>query len=155
MGDMNKGLLIVIAIILFIGGWILIDFGESADNIPQATISPSEVDLKIKDVVWNWVSFSDPKEGEININDPENYTIILNSDGTMNIKADCNQANTTYELDNGNITIGLMAQTLAFCPPGSLSDQFLIYLSQARIYFLEGENLYFDLEFNSGTMKFK
>ena len=152
---MSKGLIIVIAIILFIGGWILIDFGESVDNDPQAPVSSDEVDSKIKDVEWNWINFSDPIEGEVGINDPENYTIILNSDGTMNIKADCNQANTTYELNNGEITVGLMAQTLAFCPPGSLSDQFLIYLSQARIYFLEDENLYFDLELDSGTMKFE
>jgi len=152
---MSKGLIIVIGIILFLGGWVLIDFGESVDNTSQTTMSSDEIDSKIKDTTWNWISFSDPKEGEVGVEDPENYTILLNSDGTMNIRADCNQANTTYELDNGNISIGLMAQTLAFCPHGSLSDQFLIYLSQARIYFLEGENLYFDLEFDSGAMKFE
>ncbi|MFC1710249.1 META domain-containing protein [Patescibacteria group bacterium] len=152
---MRKGLIIVIGILLFLGGWILMDFGETVEDAPKGTMSPEEIDAKIKDVEWKWIQFSDPKMGNVTIKDSQNYTMILNSDGTMNVKADCNNANTTYKLDNGKITVGLMAQTLAFCPEGSLSDQFLANLQAATIYFTDDDNLYFDLQYDSGTMKFE
>jgi hypothetical protein len=36
----------------------------------------------------------------------------------------------------------------------ALSDQFIKELSAAAIYFLEGKELFIDLKFDSGTMRF-
>ena len=40
------------------------------------------------------------------------------------------------------------------CPPESISDQYLKELQSAVIFFFQDGNLYFDLKFDTGTMKF-
>jgi heat shock protein HslJ len=84
-----------------------------------------------------------------------NYTVEFKDDGTVHIKADCNTANGTYTVDGSSITINEpLAMTMAMCPPGSLSEEFVKQLTGIAIYFFESEYLYFDLKFDSGTMKF-
>lgn len=105
--------------------------------------------------IWQWTEFSDPVNGPQEIPQPERYELVLNADGTANIKADCNMVNTTYTIDGSNITINpLGAATLVACPPDSLADQYLQYLSFARIFFFEGEDMLFDLMADGGTMRF-
>ena len=117
---------------------------------PEATPIPSP---EITGKLWQWSDFTDPKE-QYSTDDPENYTLILNEDGTANIKADCNAANTSYELTGGNISFGPIATTLALCPEGSRGNTFLANLEAARIWFAQDGDLYFDLQFDSGTMRF-
>lgn len=108
----------------------------------------------ITGVPWKWVTFFDPANGQQTIPEPERYQMTLNEDGTVNIQADCNSASGTYTLDGGNVEISLGPSTLAACPEDSLSDQFLQNLAAARIYFADGGSLFFDLQFDSGTMRF-
>jgi heat shock protein HslJ len=102
---------------------------------------------------WQWEAFTDPTQ-QFSVDDPNNYTLEFNEDATVNIKADCNNAMGSYTVDGGSITIELGPTTLAACPPGSLSDDFLKYLGFAAIYFFEDENLFFDLMADGGTMEF-
>ena len=39
---------------------------------------------------WQWVSFTDPLQ-QFEVEEPENYLLTFNDDGTVNIKADCSQ----------------------------------------------------------------
>ncbi len=104
---------------------------------------------------WQWTGFSDPVNGSQEIPQPERYELTLNADGTANIKADCNMVNTTYTIDGSNITINpLGASTMVACPPDSLADQYLQYLGFARIFFFEGDDMFFDLMADGGTMRF-
>ena len=59
---------------------------------------------------------------------PANYTIIFNTDGTLNGKADCNTFNGVYSQQNG-FTIKLGASTMAFCGEASLDVQYTQLLS--------------------------
>jgi heat shock protein HslJ/predicted small secreted protein len=104
-------------------------------------------------VVWQWVQFADPS-GQITIDDPSQYTVEFKPDGKVHVKADCNMGNGTYTTEGKSISIEIMAVTMAICPPGSLSDQFLQNLNAASLYFSEGDNLMIDLQADSGTMTF-
>ncbi len=115
----------------------------------------SDPATKAIDKTWQWTGFSDPVNGSQESPQPERYELVLNADGTANIKADCNTVNTTYTLDGSNIMINpLGATTLVACPPDSLADQYLQYLSFARIFFFDGDDMLFDLMADGGTMRF-
>jgi heat shock protein HslJ len=102
---------------------------------------------------WQWVSFTNPVE-QFDVEMPQSYLLTFNEDGTINIVADCNLANGTYTDDEGALTIEIGPMTMAACPEGSRSDQFVQYLGfAARTFFQEGM-LYIDLFADGGTMAF-
>lgn len=88
----------------------------------EATPAPAD---SIQGIVWQWTSLANKTAGETTeITNPENYTITLNTDGTLNGKADCNTFNGTYTQENGfSITLG--ATTMAYCGDASLDQQYL------------------------------
>ncbi len=105
--------------------------------------------------VWQWEQTAMNNDDTFVPDSPSDYTVEFKDDGTVNIKADCNTANGTYTFDGSSITMNdPFAMTMAMCPPGSLSEEFVKQLTGIAIYFFEGENLYLDLKFDSGTMKF-
>ena len=104
-------------------------------------------------VVWEWQSTQTPVE-KVTVDDPGRYTLELGPGGEVFVQADCNRLRGTYTLTDTHITIALMASTRAACPPDSLDDRFLQELSATVIYFTEGEELFLDLQYDSGTMRF-
>lgn len=103
---------------------------------------------------WQWVSMTDPAVGPQEIEQPQRYQLILNDDGTANIKADCNSVQATYTMDGSSITFTLGATTLVACPPDSLADDYLKNLEAVGLWFTEEGDLFFDLIYDSGTMRF-
>lgn len=123
--------------------------------VPEAAEQePETAGEAYQDIPWLWVSFSDPAVGLEDIPEPERYQIILNSDGSINVQADCNVVSGSYTVDGGTITINLGPSTLAACPEDSLADQFVQNLTAAAIMFFDGPDMLFDLKFDSGTMRF-
>jgi pimeloyl-ACP methyl ester carboxylesterase len=70
----------------------------------------------------------------------------------VNIVADCNNASGSYTTDGSSLSIQVGPMTMAACPPGSRSDDFIKYLGFAAIYFYQDGNLYIDLMADGGTM---
>lgn len=87
---------------------------------------------------------------------PANYTVQFKNDGTVSVKAGCNQKGGTYSVSAGEktISIEITHSTMAFCPEGSLEDEFVKGLSAAAIYFIKDGDLYIDLKYDSGTIRF-
>ena len=102
---------------------------------------------------WQWVSFTSPVE-QYQVENPENYLLTFNEDGTVNILADCNNASGSYTAESSSLSIQVGPMTMAACPPESRSDQFVEYLSSAAIYFFEDGSLYIDLFADGGTLTF-
>ena len=102
---------------------------------------------------WMWVGFTDPMQ-QFNVEDPTNYTIVFQGDGTLNIVADCNNAMGSYKINGQSINIEVGPMTMAMCSPESRSDDFVKHLGFAAIYFLEGDHLFIDLMADGGTMEF-
>lgn len=103
---------------------------------------------------WMWLEFLENNDTRTMPDDPENFTIQFHPDGQVNLRADCNQAIGTYVLDGNRIDIEILITTLAACPPDSLEDEYIRLLNDAVIYFREGDFLYLDIKFDTGTMKF-
>ncbi|HXZ05963.1 MAG TPA: META domain-containing protein [Ktedonobacteraceae bacterium] len=88
------------------------------------------------------------------ISEPTNYTITFQTDGTANVKADCNMASLTYTTSGKQLTIKAGPMTLAYCGSESLSNEFVQALQLATSYTLQNSTLTINSGAN-GTMNFK
>lgn len=131
---------------------------EKPSQVPS-TVQPAQVDepsdelISLTENSWYWISFTSPTE-QYQIEQPQNYVLTFNQDGSINIKADCNNANADYMVEDQSLTITVGPMTKAMCPPDSRSDQFVKLLNFASIYFFEEGNLIIDLMADGGTMVF-
>jgi heat shock protein HslJ len=103
--------------------------------------------------IWMWQETTTPT-GVTSVDHPEKYTIELLPDGQFRVRAGCNRGGGSYTLGDSRVSFEFGPMTLAECEPGSLSNQFIEGLRAAGICFLEGEELFIDLKFDSGTMRF-
>jgi heat shock protein HslJ len=94
-------------------------------------------------------------QGVVPAADQPNYTIEFKSDGTFNAKADCNQLSGSYTTtSSGGLTIVPGPMTLAICPEGSLSSQYVAALGQAASYAIASGELTITLT-DGGTLVYK
>lgn len=86
---------------------------------------------QIVNIVWQWAHLveTNPPD-QLDVPDPQNYTLIFRDDGAVNIKADCNQVIGTYTLNGDKLAITLGPSTMAFCGESSLDQQYLTALSK-------------------------
>jgi heat shock protein HslJ len=122
---------------------------EVAAPVGSATVGKGD----LTGTTWTWVAFTDPMQ-QFNVENPSNYTLTFQEDGTVNIVADCNNAMGSYNLDGSSLTIEVGPMTMAACPPDSRSDDFVKYLGFAAIYFFQDGDLFIDLFADGGTMRF-
>ena len=84
-----------------------------------------EADPDLVDITWEWVR-RDPNGSagsEITIDNPENYTLLFNADGTLNATLDCNTGSGMYATQApDSIFMELGPTTLAACAPESHAD---------------------------------
>lgn len=82
----------------------------------------------IQNIVWQWTTVIQQSTGEQTaVPNPEAYTVVFHTDGTVTGQADCNNFAGTYSQENGfSITLG--PATMAFCGEESLDQQFLTLL---------------------------
>ena len=114
----------------------------------------ASVPAGLQDVVWEWQGSVYNNDSEATPDDPSRYTTQFADDGTISIRADCNQVNGRYEESGGSLTITLGPSTKVACPEGSLSDAFLRDLEGAAIYFFDEGDLLVDIKYDTGTMRF-
>lgn len=122
--------------------------GTAAQDAEGAAPSPV-----LTGSTWRWERFVDPVK-EIRVL-ADQYTITFAEDGRFHAQADCNQVLGSYSADAGTISIRPGPSTLVACPPASLGDDFVRYLSQAVIYsFTDDGKLLLELPVDSGTLTF-
>lgn len=85
---------------------------------------------------------------------PESYTIEFLEDGRLAIRADCNRALGSFTEDGSSVSITLGPTTLAACPPESIEQEYLRNLQDAAIYFFQDGDLFIDIKYDAGTMRF-
>ncbi|UCD36298.1 MAG: META domain-containing protein [Nitrospiraceae bacterium] len=109
---------------------------------------------EITGTVWQWVQTLYNNDTKAVPVDPRNYTVQFLEDSTLTVKADCNQKGGTYSIKDKSLSIEITHSSMAACPEGSLEDEFVRGLSGAAIYFLGNGDLYIDLKYDTGTMRF-
>jgi heat shock protein HslJ len=133
--------------------WVFAEFVDAtnADDLPVVPTPPLPNSLVGR--TWAWLETVTPEE-TIGANDPTRYTIDFQADGTAAIQADCNRVIAAYTTDGQSITITPGPTTLAACPEDSQADQFIQQLSNAAVYFFQGDELFIDQFASAGTMRF-
>ncbi len=132
-------------------------------TVPSATSTPtpvpagsSETFTKLTSTKWAWVTAANSSGKTTNVPNPAQYTVVFSGTaGTVAVKADCNNASGTFQSDGNNLSIVIGPMTMATCPPGSLSDQFVKQLGEVQSYLFEGADLILPLTMDSGLMRFK
>jgi heat shock protein HslJ len=122
--------------------------GEAA----QAEKPPSPNIFGLK---WQYEQYQDMVElNDMTVSNPENYELILWTDATYNIKADCNVGNGSYTMSGTSLSLMPGPMTLAECGPDSLGNQFLEQLSYVRTYVTDEGQLVLNLFADAGNMIF-
>ena len=107
-------------------------------------------------IQWQWAQLTETQPAAQSvIPDPENYVLILNADGSANIKADCNQVQWTYTLEGADLTFNTMGPgTLAHCGDQSSDQLFLELLGKGGTVSVEDGRLVLKLNDDAGMMVF-
>ena len=115
--------------------------------------STSTSDLSQVEGVWELQAF-ELNDGSVQqVPDTQTFTLSFEADGSVHAEVDCNRCNGSYETEGNSITMGLMACTLAACPPGSLDHQFQTALGSATSFVRTGVEL--SVRYAGGTMRFR
>ena len=88
---------------------------------------------EILGIQWQWTQLVETQPASQSvIADSENYVLVLNEDGSANLKADCNQVQWTYTVEGDTISFNTLGpSTLAFCGEDSSDQIFLEKLGLA------------------------
>ena len=107
-------------------------------------------------IQWQWAELTETEPAAQSVvPDPENYVLVLNADGSADIKADCNLVGWTYTLEAGNLAFDTLGpSTLAYCGDESLDQQYLGLLGQGGTVSLENDRMVLELNNNAGRMVF-
>jgi heat shock protein HslJ len=94
-------------------------------------------------------------QGVVPAADQSKYTITFNTDGTFQARADCNQVAGTYTSSaSGDLSLTIGPSTLVACAEGSLSDLYILGLSNAASYAIANDQLTITLR-DQGTLVYK
>jgi heat shock protein HslJ len=120
---------------------------------PSTAAVSSQFD-RLTGATWQWVRLTDPVQ-QVEIDQPENFTLTFMPDGTIQIQADCNQATASYTAaEDGALSITPGITTLTACSPGSRGEEFVQKLGFAARYFFQDGNLFIDMMADGGTLEF-
>jgi heat shock protein HslJ len=137
-------------------GWEIRDnvllFLDNANVLARFT--KEDIIEEITGTVWQWVQTQYNDDKKTVPSDPKDYTVQFQGNGNLSVKADCNQKSGTYSAEEKHLSIEITHSTMASCQEGSLEDEFVRGLSTAAIYFIKDGDLYIDLEYDTGTMRF-
>jgi len=128
---------------------------HDGEVLARLTTDRGEKDIpEIAGTVWQWEQTLYNDDRKVVPADPKNYTVQFQEDGTLNVKADCNMKGGTYSAEEKRLSIEITHSTMAACPDGSLENEFVRGLSAAAIYFIKDGDLFIDLKYDTGTMRF-
>lgn len=127
--------------------------------IGLATVAPiawADTHSEVLGIQWQWAQLTETQPAAQSvIPNPENYVLVLNEDGSANIKADCNQLHWTYTLEGTTLSFNTLGpSTLAACGEESLDQQFLELLGKGGTVSVESGRLVLTLNEDAGTMVF-
>jgi len=103
---------------------------------------------------WQWDSTITPVE-KIAVPNPDRYTIVLDSDGKLQARFDCNRGGGEFAIASGRLSFGPLLATRMACAPDSLDSVFMRDLQRVVSFFVQDGYLYLELPFDSGTMRFR
>jgi heat shock protein HslJ len=134
---------------------------ESAASVPKAHAGegiPVDTRNPLAGTKWRLLEIQsmDDTIGTVKPKNPSLFTMRLNSDGTVNMRLDCNSASGTWIFEpsddglSGRFEFGSLAATRALCSPPNLDERVLAQAKYIRGYLLRGGKLYLSLMADGG-----
>jgi heat shock protein HslJ len=105
--------------------------------------------------VWAWEETLMSDDTRIVADAPDRYTLQFQPDGRVIVRADCNRGSGTYALNDNRLSFGPIALTRKHCPPGSRDAAFLKGVINVSSHLFAGPALVLELQYDSGTMRFR
>jgi uncharacterized protein YraI/heat shock protein HslJ len=120
-----------------------------------AYIPPAQAGTSLTGVTWGWSELTETEPASQSIiPNPENYTLVFQPDGGLQVLADCNSGFGTFTIDGDNMSIEIGVLTTAVCGPESLSSLYLDTLGRTSSYELTQEELVLNQVDPAGMMRF-
>jgi heat shock protein HslJ len=107
---------------------------------------------------WQWTAMQATAPASQSLVPPPDvgkYTIQFNTDGTAEIKADCNGVGATYTTSGSSLSLTLGAGTMMFCGDTSLDQIYLTSLAKVNSYSIDSSGLHLNFADNGGKMDFQ
>ncbi|MCL4806114.1 MAG: META domain-containing protein [Anaerolineae bacterium] len=118
-----------------------VDRYSKADTAAAGALPTMDnADPALVDRVWKWTA-RQAGDAEFTINNPEDYSLTFNDDGTFYARLDCNNGGGTYTLDGATLNASLMHTTLAMCPEGSMVPEMSAIFDAPVTYAISGGTL--------------
>jgi heat shock protein HslJ len=83
---------------------------------------------------WQLLAFENADGSVDAVANGDRYTATFASDGRVNLRADCNLCRGPFTTSGLQLSVGNMACTLAACPEGSKSEDYIRAVSEATSY---------------------
>jgi heat shock protein HslJ/uncharacterized protein YraI len=120
-----------------------------------AYVPPAQAGTSLSGVLWGLTELTETEPAAQSIiPDPENYTLVFQPDGGLQVLADCNSGFGSYTVDGSNMSIELGVLTTAVCGPESVSSLFLDTMIRTGSFELTQAELVLSLVDPAGTMRF-
>jgi len=121
---------------------------ESSTSVASADATPALVGT-----LWQWQSTVTPVE-RIDVREPARYSLRLIDDGNAEIQFDCNRGRGNFALEGNQLSFGPLMSTRMACTPDSQDAVFMNYIGRVSTWFMQDGDLYLELPYDSGTMRF-
>ncbi len=105
-------------------------------------------------VRWAWDGSQYNNDTAVKAKEGREYSLIFLADGSLKIKADCNNVSAGYRSEGKNLSIHPGPSTMMACGADSQDQQFLRDLNGVAGWFLKKGDLYLDMKADAGTMRF-
>ncbi len=112
-------------------------------------------DTAIIGVLWEWVGSVYGDDTSVTVDDPSQYSMLLNPDNTANYQIDCNMGGGPYTLDGNSLQLEVTTLTRVACPSDTLSDVYVRDLNSAATYVMDGPDLIINMFADAGNMRFQ
>ncbi len=112
------------------GSAVFANVGQAeAEEIATGERQPAADGAGFTGVALQWPGFTDAGGNAVEVENPEDYTLVLLPDGTYTFRADCNVGGGAYEYaEDGTLTLLPGPMTLVACDEDSQADAFLAFL---------------------------
>ncbi len=129
-------------------------FAIEENHLVSVAEGETDGEFRITGTVWQWVQTLYNDDRRSVPPKPANFTVQFLENGRVNVKADCNLKGGVYSRDGKRLSIEITHSTMAACEEGSLEEQFVRDLTAGDLFFLKEGDLYIDLKYDTGTMKY-
>jgi heat shock protein HslJ len=133
---------------------VVVGFGATVGNIAAQATPEAESSASTPPVVWQLLAIETAGSPTVYSDDPSRYTVQFLEDGSLVVKADCNNGSGTYTVEGYALTIPPFATTLVACEPPTLDAQFVAGLNDVVAFAYARDTLVLTLRDGKGALVF-